>query len=70
MKLGLILAVALLIGWSAVALLQLWWQPFSWPVFIKLSISALVLEVLLILLMLVRREYLNEKSLKDKGFID
>lgn len=70
MKLGVISALAIAVGWGLLALLQLWVQPFSAEIFFKISVTAGILLALIVVVTLVVREYLSEKKLKDDGFID
>lgn len=70
MKWGLSLCLGILVLWSLLALVQLWGQFLSGDVFIKLSISALVLFLVIGVITLAIREYLKDKDLRDKGFVD
>jgi len=70
MKLGLISALAIAVAWALLAIAQLWAQPLSAGVFIKVSVTAGILVVLILIVTLAVREYLSEKKMKDDGFID
>lgn len=69
-RVGLILCLGILACWSLLALVQLWWLLMSWDVFVKISISALLLLWLAGIVTLSLREYLKDKDLRDKGFVD
>lgn len=70
MKIGVICCITLLLGWTLLALLQLWFAPLSPELFIKLSITLGVLLVVGVIVLLAIREYLADKRMKDDGFID
>jgi len=70
MKLGLISALAIAVAWALLAIVQLWAQPLPAGVFIKVSVTAGILVVLILIVTLAVREYLSEKKLKDDGYID
>ncbi len=70
MRIGVIACIALLLCWTLLALLQLWFAPLSPELFIKLSITIGVLLVVGVIVLLAIREYLADKRMKDDGFID
>lgn len=70
MKTGVIICLSVAVVWSCLALLQLWFNVVSAEVFIKLSITAGVIGIIVLLVTLAIREYLVDKDLKSKGFID
>ena len=70
MNLGVICALAIAVAWSLAAIAQLWVKPMSVEVFVKVSITAIILEGIILIVTLALREYLSEKKLKDDGFID
>lgn len=70
MKFGVIASLIIGLGWVALALVQLWFAPLDNELFFKLSITAGVLLVAVVLATLAIREYLSEKKLKQDGFID
>lgn len=70
MKIGVISCIALLLSWTLLALVQLWFAPLSPELFIKLSITIGVLLVVGVIILLAIREYLADKRMKDDGFID
>lgn len=70
MKIGVLIGLSLFVAWAALALIQLWFQPMTAEIFIKLSISAGVVETVVLIVTLVVREYRSDKELKSKGYID
>lgn len=70
MKTGVIIGLTLFVAWAALALIQLWFQPMAAEIFIKLTISAAVVETVVLIVTLVIREYRSDKELKSKGYVD
>ncbi len=70
MKVGVILCCMIAVAWVVLALVQLWFVPLDAAVFIKISITAGLLFVIVLVLSLVLREYLADKKLKDSGHLD
>lgn len=64
------IAIVLLAAAAVLFLLQLWMRPFSADVFFKLMVTIGVVLIIVVIIALIRREYLNEKRLRDKGLID
>ncbi len=70
MKLGIIASLSIAIVWAAAAVVQLWVPVMSAEVFMKVSITAGILIALIMVVTLAIREYLSEKDMKSRGFID
>jgi hypothetical protein len=70
LKTGVIIGLTLFVAWAALALIQLWFQPMTAEIFIKLTISAAVVETVVLIVTLVIREYRSDKELKSKGYVD
>ena len=70
MKYGIGICLIIVVLWAVLALLQLWFSVMSASVFSKITISALVVAGVVLLVTLGIREYISDKELKDKGFID
>ncbi len=70
MKVGVILCCLIAVAWVALALVQLWFMPLDAALFIKISITAGLLFIVVLVLSLVLREYLTDKKLKDSGHLD
>jgi|GEM_PF-289552 len=70
MKFGIITCLSIAVAWALIAVVQLWFQILSGDVFFKLSITAGVAVIIVLIVTLSIREYLTDKELKSKGFID
>lgn len=70
MKVGVILCCLIAVAWVALALAQLWFMPLDAALFIKISITAGLLFIVVLVLSLVLREYLTDRKLKDSGHLD
>lgn len=70
MRTGAFICLAIFVAWVLMALLQLWFDILSGVLFWKLTITAGALFVVVLGISLVYREYLEDKKLKDDGFID
>jgi hypothetical protein len=70
MKTGIIVCLAVAVAWAMMAILQLWFEMLSGAVFWKLTITAAIVVAVVLVVTLVIREYLAEKDMKAKGFID
>ncbi|MDD1612874.1 MAG: hypothetical protein LUQ57_06985 [Methylococcaceae bacterium] len=70
MRTGAILCLLIFVTWVFIALLQLWFDLLSGELFWKLTITAGALFVVVLGVSLVVREYVEEKKMKDDGYID
>ncbi|EIC30237.1 MULTISPECIES: hypothetical protein [Methylomicrobium] len=70
MRTGAIVCLTIFVLWVAIALLQLWFDLLSGEVFMKLTITAAALFAVVLGVALVVREYVDEKKMKDDGYID
>lgn len=70
MKTGIIACLSITVAWALLFVAQLWAPLVSGEVFLKITITAGVAVVLILIITLAIREYLTEKDLKSKGFID
>ena len=70
MKYGVISALFISILWSVLAILQLWFSILDTDVFVKLTVTAGILLVIIVIVTLVIREYLSDEQLKKDGFLD
>jgi hypothetical protein len=70
MKIGIITCLSITVAWAVLAIAQLWMRVVSSEVFLKLSITAAVVTVLVLIVTIAIREYVTDKELKAKGFID
>lgn len=70
MRTGAIICLIIFVTWVLIALLQLWFDLFSGEIFLKLTITAGALFAVVLGVSLVVREYIEEKKMKDDGYID
>ncbi len=70
MKTGSIICLSIFVLGALLALTQLWFAPLSAEVFTKVLITLTVLFVVVLGITLVRREYVDDKNMKDSGYID
>jgi len=70
MKYGSIICTGLFVLGVALSLVQLWFAPLDPELFFKLIITITALFVVALGITLVFKEYLSEKEMKKKGFID
>lgn len=70
MKTGLLTALGIAVAWALLAIAQIWIEPVSAQVFVKLSITAGILIAIILVVTLAVREYFTEKKMRDNGFID
>jgi len=70
MKYGSIVCTALFILGVVLSLLQLWLGLFDPGLFVKILITIAAFFFVALAVTLVFKEYLSEKEMKKKGFID
>lgn len=70
MEYGIFSALNILIYGRCFSIAQLLFKLLSVEVFAKLTLTAGILVVIIVITTLVIREYLSEKQLKKDGFID
>lgn len=70
MKKTVITSLIILTGWALLAIIQLWLTPMEALTFVKISATAAVLEVVILIAGLAQREYYEEQSLKKNSFLD
>jgi hypothetical protein len=70
MRAGAIICLVIFVTWVIIALLQLWFDLLSGEIFLKLTLTAGALFVVVLGISLVVREYIDEKKMKDDGYID
>lgn len=70
MKYGSIVCTVLFVLGVVLFLVQLWFAPFEAAFFTKLLITIGAFFVVALGITLVFKEYLSEKEMKKKGFID
>ncbi|MEH6688941.1 MAG: hypothetical protein V7693_16965 [Halopseudomonas sabulinigri] len=70
MKLGAIICLLLFVAGGALSIFQIWFAPLSADAFFKVLITQGILFIISLGITLVTREYLQDKELRKKGFID
>lgn len=70
MKGGSIVCTVLFVGAILLSLAQMWFSLFEADIFWKLLITLAAFFVIALGVTLVFREYVNEKEMKKKGYID
>lgn len=69
-KIGIITCLTIKILWVLLAISQLWFDVFSAEIFTKLTVTAGILVVVILVVTHNIREYLSEKEMKSKDFIN
>lgn len=70
MKFASYIAIAVVALWSLMTLMQLWFTPFSADLYLKLTVTLVLLGGGIVTIALIFREYTSEKKLKEDKFID
>jgi hypothetical protein len=70
MKTGVIACLVTFITGAVLMLLQMWFELLPAEVFTKLMITVGIVFVVLLGITLVRREYLQEESLRESGHLE
>ncbi len=70
MKIASIIVGVIVALYSILLLFQVWGSGVSADIFMKLTISAVVLVVVIFGLAVLYREYILEKRMSDEGYID
>jgi hypothetical protein len=70
MKIGIITCLTITILWVLLAISQLWFDVVSAEIFSKLTVTAGILVAAILVVTLGIREYLSEKEMKSKDFIN
>ncbi len=70
MKITVSLCLIVLLLWAILAVLQLWFSLFSAEFFIKMTVTAAIVEIVTLIAGLAIREYLKDKRLREQGYID
>lgn len=70
MKYGSIICTGLFVLGVALSLIQLWLTPLSPELFFKLIVTIGAFFVVALGITLVCREYVSDKEMKKKGYID
>jgi len=70
MKTAGIIGICLIVLWSLLALGQLWFQLISGELFLKISLTFVLIGVASVLIALIRRGYTEDQQMKRDRYID
>ncbi len=70
MRLGTNVCIATFVLGALLAILQLWFEPMSAAIFVKVMMTLGVVFVVVLGTTLARREFLEDQRLRDSGHID
>lgn len=70
MKTASIVSGTVLFLYVLLLIAQIWTEAVSWEIFIKITLTALVIVVTVFGLAMLYREYVEEKTMKEKNYID
>ena len=70
MKYGSIICTTLFVIGVVLSLVQLWFSPFEAEIFTKILITLAAIFVIALGVSLVFKEYISDKEMKKKGYID
>lgn len=70
MKVGAIICLVIFVLAALLSLIQMWFSPLGTESFVKTLITLGVLFVVVLGITLVRREYIEDKKMKDSGYLD
>lgn len=70
MKVGTIVCLVTFIVAALLGVLQLWFEPLPAETFVKVVLTLGVVFVVSLGTMLATREYLEDRKLRDSGYID
>ncbi|SFZ98042.1 hypothetical protein MNB_SV-5-673 [hydrothermal vent metagenome] len=70
MKIASLITGVIFALFGILLLAQMWATIMPWDIFIKLSITALIVIVITFGLALLYREYMEEKSMKEEKYLD
>jgi membrane protein implicated in regulation of membrane protease activity len=70
MRIASILSLGLFGVWVALAILDMWFDIVGWDLFLKITITFILVVVLVVCIALVKREYMEDKQMKKDKYID
>lgn len=70
MKTAGIIGICLIVLWSLLALGQLWFPLISGELFLKISLTFVLIGVASVLIALIRRGYTEDQQMKRDRYID
>ncbi len=70
MKVGSIICVVIFVLAAILSVMQLWFAPLKAEIFFKTIVTLGVLFIVVLGISLVKKEYIDNKKMKDSGYID
>lgn len=70
MKIASVVSGVVFVLYAILLLVQLWGEVLAWATFMKLTVSAGVIIVVMFGVALLYREYIEEKSMIDDKYLD
>lgn len=70
MELASIITITILVTWVLMAVLDVWFDIMPWTVFIKLTITLGLLALVVLVIAIAKKKYIDEQTLKKDKFID
>jgi hypothetical protein len=69
MKIASIVSIVTILGWSILSLFQLWGAGIDWGIYIKVTVTVVLLNVAIGIASIIFKEYLSDKNLKKDKFL-
>jgi len=69
MKIASIVSIVTILGWSILSLFQLWGAGIDWDIYLKVTITVVLLNVAIGIASIIFKEYLSDKNLKKDNFL-
>lgn len=70
MKFASLLCIGLLVIWTLIAIVDMWFNIIATTTFIKLTVTFGLLMVVALAIALARREYVDEQQLRKDKYLD
>lgn len=70
MKTAGMISIVLILIYTVLAIIQLWFEAFDPGTFIKLTITFAIVIVVAVVVALIRREYINDEIMRKNKQID
>ena len=63
-------SIAIIVAWTGLTIFQIWFEGVSGELYVKLTITAGLALVALVIVALIHREYGSEASMRKDRYID
>ena len=70
MKIASLVSIVTILAWSVLSLFQLWGAGIDWDIYLKITITVVLVNVAIGIASIIFREYLSEKQLKKDKFLE